>query len=436
MTRHVLPAPEGAERVVLAALASESTRRSDGLAPQDESRLDELRALAVSAGAEVVGQVFQRRAAPDPGTFLGKGKLENLKREVVAGRAELVVFDNDLTPAQGKKLEDALGVRVLDRSELILDIFADRARTREAKLQVELAQLQYLLPRLRRMWTHLSRIRGGIGLRGPGETQLEVDRRVIRDRISVLKEKLTDIERRRELQRKGRHDDWNVALVGYTNVGKSTIMNRLAGERLSAENRLFATLDATTRRIQLPESQELLLTDTVGFIRDLPHHLVASFRATLEEVVHADLLLHVVDVSDPQHARQMRVVDSVLEELGVGHKPVMHVFNKLDRIPAADRAAVRARVLADHPASVVASAIESRGLVALESALARFVREGTRRVVVTLPLAETRALARLYEIGEVLERRYTEDAIEVELRARPEVVERLRHEGVALRAAS
>jgi GTP-binding protein HflX len=436
MTRHVLPAPEGPERVVLAALASPATRRGDGLAPDDESRLDELRALAVSAGGEVVGAVFQRRGAPDPGTFLGKGKLEDLKREVEVGGAELVVFDNDLSPAQGKKLEDALGVRVLDRSELILDIFADRARTREAKLQVELAQLQYLLPRLRRMWTHLSRIRGGIGLRGPGETQLEVDRRVIRDRISNLKEKLADIERRRELQRKGRHDDWNVALVGYTNVGKSTIMNRLAREHLSAENRLFATLDATTRRIELPEGEVLLLTDTVGFIRDLPYHLVASFRATLEEVVHADLLLHVVDVADPQHPRQMRVVESVLEGLGVGQTPVFYVFNKLDKIPPADRAAVRARVLADHPNAVVASAVEPRGLVALEEALTRFAREGTRRVVVTLPLSETRALARLYEIGEVIERRYTEDAIEVELRARPEVVDRLRHEGVALRAAS
>ena len=434
MTRHVLPAPEGGERVVLAALTA--TER-DGRADLPEAgRLQELKALAASAGAEVVGEVLQRRNRPDPATFLGRGKVEELRMEVAATGAEIVVFDNDLSPAQGKKLEDALGVRVLDRSELILDIFAERARTREAKLQVELAQLQYLLPRLRRMWTHLSRIRGGIGLRGPGETQLEVDRRTIRDRIATLKEKLGDIEKRRELQRRGRTDAWSVALVGYTNVGKSTIMNRLAGEQLRAENRLFATLDATTRRVTLQGGEELLLTDTVGFIRDLPHHLIASFRATLEEVVHADLLLHVVDVADPRHPDQMRVVESVLRELGVVETPILHVFNKLDLVPASERAAVRARLLADDPDAVVASAVEARGLVALEEALAEFVRRTTRRVIVTLPLGASRALARLYEMGEVLSRRFTEAGIEVEMRARPEVVERLRHEGVSLRAAS
>lgn len=436
MTRHVLPPPGGPERVVLAAVAVEPSRDGAGLAPGDESRLDELRALAVSAGAEVVGQVFQRRQAPNPATLFGRGKVEELRAEVAATGAELVFFDNDLSPAQGKNLEDALGVRVLDRSELILDIFSERARTREAKLQVELAQLQYLLPRLRRMWTHLSRIRGGIGLRGPGETQLEVDRRVIRDRIATLRSKLAEVEKRRELQRQGRREAWNVALVGYTNVGKSTILNRLAHERLRTEDRLFATLDATTRRIVLPEGEELLLTDTVGFIRDLPHHLVASFRATLEEVVHADLLLHVVDVSDPDHLRQMRVVTSVLEELGVGDAPTLLVFNKFDRVPPAERAAVRARVRAEHPDAVVASAIDPRGLLALEQALAEFICRETRRVVVTLPLDEMRVLARLYELADVLERRYTETGIEIELRARPEVVERLLNEGVALRAAS
>ena len=435
MTRHVLPPPEGGDRVVLAALTI-TGRDGARLASPDASRLEELRALAVSAGAEVVGEVLQRRGKPDPATFLGRGKVEELRMEVAATGAEIVVFDNDLTPAQGKKLEDALGVRVLDRSELILDIFAERARTREAKLQVELAQLQYLLPRLRRMWIHLSRIRGGIGLRGPGETQLEVDRRTIRDRIATLKEKLGGIEKRRELQRRGRADAWNVALVGYTNVGKSTIMNRLSGEQLRVENRLFATLDATTRRVTLPEGKEMLLTDTVGFIRDLPHHLVASFRATLEEVVHADLLLHVVDVADSRHPEQMRVVEAVLQELGVGETPVLHVFNKLDLVPATERAAVRARILADDPEAVMASAVENRGLVALQEALAAFVRRTTRRFVVTLPLGESRALARLYEMGEVLASRYTETGIEVEMRARPEIVERLRHEGVSLRAAS
>ncbi|HUP20521.1 MAG TPA: GTPase HflX [Gemmatimonadota bacterium] len=427
--RHEPPRPTDPERVVLAAVAS--TR-----AGADDSPLDELRALALSAGAEVVGELVQRRDAIDKRYFIGRGKAEELRDEVAATDAGLVVFDNDLSPAQGKNLEDLVGVRVLDRSELILDIFAERARSREAKLQVELAQLQYLLPRLRRMWTHLSRIRGGIGLRGPGETQLEVDRRAIRDRIATLKEKLVGIEQRRSLQRKGRGEAWNVALVGYTNVGKSTIMNRLSGESLGAEDRLFATLDATTRRIELPTGEELVLTDTVGFIRDLPHHLIASFRATLEEVVHADLLLHVVDVSDPRREEQMEVVRKVLDELGTGDAPTLVVFNKLDRVPDAERAGLRARLLAEWPGSVVASAVERRGLVALEEALAAFVRAHEVEIHVSLPLEASKTLAWLFEVGEVLERRYTDESIEIDLRARPEVVERLRGEGVRVREAS
>ncbi len=286
------------------------------------------------------------------------------------------------------------------------------------------------------MWTHLSRIRGGIGLRGPGETQLEVDRRAIRDKIATLKEKLEGIEKRRELQRKGREDAWNVALVGYTNVGKSTIMNRLSGERLTAENRLFATLDATTRQIDLPSGDGVVLTDTVGFIRNLPHHLVASFRATLEEVVHADLLLHVVDVSDPQHEEQMRVVERVLEDLEIDEAPRLLVFNKFDRIPPSERAGSRARLLAEHPDAVVASAVEERGLVALEEALSGFVRSHEVEVHLSLPLASGKILSRLYEMGEVLTRTYTDESIEIDFRARPEVVERLQDEGVTVRAAS
>lgn len=435
MTRAV-PPPSAPERVVLVAVGGPATADADGVEWADETLLDELRALATSAGAVVVGELTQRRTSIDKTYFIGKGKAQELAHEVKAKDAEMVLFDNDLSPAQGRNIEEMVGVRVLDRSELILDIFAERARTREAKLQVELAQLQYLLPRLKRMWTHLSRIRGGIGLRGPGETQIEVDRRAIRDKIATLEEKLERIEKRRELQRKGRADAWNVALVGYTNVGKSTIMNRLSGERLTAENRLFATLDATTRQIDLPSGDGVVLTDTVGFIRNLPHHLVASFRATLEEVVHADLLLHVVDVSDPQHEEQMRVVDRVLEDLEIDEAPRLLVFNKFDRIAPGERAGVRARLLAEHPDAVVASAIEERGLVALEEALSAFVRSHEVEVHLSLPLASGKVLSRLYEMGDVLERTYTDESIEIEFRARREVVERLEDEGVTVRAAS
>ena len=430
---HRVQRPSAPERVVLAAVGGPATI-DDGIQWSDESLKEEVRALANSAGAIVVGEVFQRRTRIDKTFFIGRGKAEELRDEVRTRGADLVVFDNDLSPAQGKNLEDLVGVRVLDRTELILDIFADRARTTEAKLQVELAQLQYLLPRLKRMWTHLSRIRGGIGLRGPGETQLEVDRRAIRDRIARLREKLDGIEERRALQRKGRSDEWNVALVGYTNVGKSTIMNRLAGESVQVEDRLFATLDATTRRVDLPAGEAVVLTDTVGFIRNLPHHLVASFRATLEEVVHADLLLHVVDASDPQHEEQMRVVRGVLDQLGLAGTPVLHVFNKFDLVPPAERAGLRSRILSEHDDAVVASAVEERGLVSLVDALSEFVRSRQIDVRVRLPLHRTRALSRLYELGEVTSRNYTEQAIEVGLRARPEVVRRLESEGIEVEA--
>ncbi len=428
MTRHV-SSPERSERALLVAVGG-AVASSEGVDWSPAELLEELRALSISAGAEIVGEVVQSRDRIDPRLYIGRGKAQELEREVAAKDAQLVIFDNDLTPAQGKNLEEMVGVRVLDRSELILDIFARRARTREAKLQVELAQLQYLLPRLRRMWTHLSRIRGGIGLRGPGETQLEVDRRVIRDRIGTLKEKLADIESRRSLQRKGRGDLWNVALVGYTNVGKSTIMNRLAGERLRAEDRLFATLDATTRRIELPNGEAIVLTDTVGFIRDLPHDLVASFRATLEEVVQADLLLHVVDVSDPRRETRMNVVRGVLESLGVVGTPTLAVFNKLDRIPSAERAGVRARLLAEYETAVVASAIQSRGLVALEQALVHFVETHEVHVRAIVPSGDGRRLALVHRLAEVRERRYENGLVELDLRARPEVLARLEREGI------
>ncbi len=285
--------------------------------------LEELTRLVDTAGAEVVGRISQHIASPNPATLIGEGKVEEVASEVAASEASLVIFDEELSPVQGANLERELKVRVMDRAEVILDIFSTRARSHEAKLQVELAQLEYLLPRLTRMWTHLSRIRGGIGLRGPGETQLETDRRSIRQKIQGLKAKLKDVEKHRENLRAGRDPMLSVALVGYTNAGKSSILRGLSGQHeIVVEDRLFATLDTLTREVDLGEGQRARVTDTVGFIRKLPHHLVASFRATLEEVRGADVLLHVVDASHPDWEGQMRVVERVLAELDLARPPL------------------------------------------------------------------------------------------------------------------
>jgi len=291
-----------------------------------DEHLDELARLVDTAGASVVGRVTQQVQSPTPAFYIGEGKVEEVREAVQALGATLVIFDDELSPTQGANLERELQVRVMDRAEVILDIFSTRARSHEAKLQVELAQLEYLLPRLMRMWTHLSRIRGGIGLRGPGETQLETDRRMIRRKIQMLREKLRGVERHRATVRSGREPMLDVALVGYTNAGKSSILRALSGEHdIFVENRLFATLDTLTRVVDIGDGYRARVTDTVGFIRKLPHQLVASFRATLEEAREADLLLHVVDASDPEFEDQMQVVDEVLEELGLDEQPIVPV---------------------------------------------------------------------------------------------------------------
>ncbi len=296
-----------------------------------EEHLDELADLAASAGVEVVGRVEQYRKAPDARTLIGKGKVEELGRACEHLEAGLVIFDDDLSPGQVKNLEKLLKAQVIDRSALILDIFVSRARTREARTQVQLAQLNYLLPRLTRRWTHLSRQAGGIGLRGgEGEKQLEADRRMLRVRIKKLKKELAKIEKTREIQRRGRREARQVALAGYTNAGKSTLFNRLTRAKVKAEDRLFATLDSRLRSGSLGGADTAVFSDTVGFIRKLPHHLVASFRSTLEEVVHADLVLHVIDRSHPQWQEQMEVAEGVLDDLGVDRDRVLRVFNKRD----------------------------------------------------------------------------------------------------------
>jgi GTP-binding protein HflX len=330
-------------------------RRGTPDALHAEDHLEELARLADTAGAEVVGSMIQRIDAPHPRQYLGKGKLEELKAEMVAAEATLLVFDDELSPAQGKNLESELECRIMDRAELILDIFASRAKSKEARLQVELAQLEYLLPRLARMWVHLSRIRGGIGLRGPGETQIETDRRMIRRKISTIKRKLEDVSTHREVIRRGRRPVLTAALVGYTNAGKSSLLTALTGERTFVEDRLFATLDTLTREAALNGRGRVRLVDTVGFIRKLPHHLVASFRATLEEATHADVLLHVVDASHPDWEEHVQVVDEVLRSLEREAQQVTHVFNKMDLVP--DQAAFADLVRARYPEAVCVSAL-------------------------------------------------------------------------------
>jgi GTP-binding protein HflX len=351
-------------------------RRGSPDARLAEDHLDELERLADTAGAKVTGRTIQQVDQPTPRFYLGAGKVEEVADLVREHEASLVVFDEELSPAQGKNLEQAFEVRVMDRAELILDIFASRARSKEAKLQVELAQLEYLLPRLARMWVHLSRIRGGIGLRGPGETQLETDRRMIRRKIGKLKGQLRDVERHRQVIRSGRRPVPTAALVGYTNAGKSSLLRALTGSETFIEDRLFATLDTLTRETELPGRLRLRLVDTVGFIRKLPHHLVASFRATLEEARYADLLLHVVDASHPSWEEQVDVVDRVLADLEIPHVPLLHVLNKIDLVE--DPEALCARARRQFPPAVCASALEKE-LADLRRAIAEAVSAGVAK---------------------------------------------------------
>ncbi|MFN5134631.1 MAG: GTPase HflX [Chitinophagaceae bacterium] len=312
------------ERAVLVGLV-----HKDQTEPQVNEYLDELAFLAETAGAETIKRFTQKLQHPDSKTFVGKGKLEEIRQYVVSKNISLVIFDDELTGAQIMNIEKALGVYTIDRSDLILDIFASRAKTAQAKTQVELAQYQYLLPRLKGMWKHLERQGGGIGTRGPGETEIETDRRIVKDKISLLRKRLAEIDKQAFTQRKDRGEFIRVALVGYTNVGKSTLMNLLSKREVFAENKLFATLDTTTSKVVF-ESTPFLLSDTVGFIRKLPHHLVESFKSTLDEVRESDVLLHVVDISHPQYEEQMQVVLKTLQEMKCADKPVVTVFNKMD----------------------------------------------------------------------------------------------------------
>jgi GTP-binding protein HflX len=394
-----------------------------------EEHLAELGRLVDTAGAEIVGRLTQQVAVANPGTLIGEGKVEELRALVTGTRASLVVFDEELTPAQGQSLEETLHTRVMDRTEVILDIFATRARTYEAKLQVELAQLQYLLPRLTRMWTHLSRTRGGIGLRGPGETQLETDRRMIRQKIAQLREKLEDVARHRETIRSGRATMLSAALVGYTNAGKSSILRALSGEHdIVVEDRLFATLDTLTREVDLGENLRVRLSDTVGFIRKLPHHLVASFRATLEEVREADLLLHVVDASHPEWEEHLTTVVGVLAEMELAERPTVIVFNKLDALADPTQFAMETRIR--YPTAIFTSTMRTDGLAPLKAEL-RGLAEAIRPVVaVRLDPSDGKRLGLLHRVGDVLGQALEADRLVVRVRLEPWRTEQLRREGI------
>jgi GTPase len=382
-----------------------------------DEHLDELEQLVDTAGAVVVGKVVQQIDRPNPATYLGKGKIEELGQRISDSHATLIIFDDELTPAQGKNIEDATGQRVMDRAELILDIFATRARSSEARMQVELAQLQYMLPRLTRMWSHLEKFRGGIGVRGPGETQLETDRRLIHNRIRILRQRLADVQKSREVQRTSRKSEFRVSLVGYTNAGKSSVLRGLSGSNaVFVEDRLFATLDPLTREVQLAENCSILLTDTVGFIRKLPHHLVASFRATLEEVREADLLLHVIDASHPRWEEQLTVVDNVLGELGVADKPVLHVCNKIDRLSQDELLPLESRITNLIPDSVFVSSVIPDGLEPLRRSLLAAVRSRKPLTVVRLPVTAGKLLAEIHREAEVVDQ--TAEGEEMVLHAR------------------
>ncbi|MCC7143868.1 MAG: GTPase HflX [Candidatus Eisenbacteria bacterium] len=399
-----------------------------GFAPQsdEDDTLNELELLADTAGLQTVGRLHQRRSSVHPGNFLSKGKLDEAKELLEAGEADLLLSDEDLSPAQVRNLEKFLKVRVIDRSELILDIFAQRARTREAQLQVELAQLHYLLPRLTGMWGHLSRTGGGIGTRGPGETQLEVDRRRVREKIALLEERLKKVVTERETQSRGRVQAFRVSFVGYTNAGKSTLFNRLTGADVLAEDKLFATLDTTTRRVHLGGELEVLLSDTVGFIRKLPHHLVASFRATLREVEEADLVVHVVDAAHVGFAGQIRAVEEVLESLLKEPVPRLLVLNKSDLFEDETR---RMELQLRFPEGIQISAFSKDDLLRLKARLLEAIRELRTLARVECPIERLPEMRKLTPRAERRSEQHLDGRVWTELFCDRTELQRLRRAG-------
>ena len=407
------------ERALLIGLEKQGVSKWD---LQDS--LEELAELANSAGAEVVDTVTQKLRKPTAPYYIGKGKAEAIKHSFQDREVTSVIFDDELSPAQGRNLENLLARKVLDRTQLILDIFAQRARSREGRLQIELAQLQYLLPRLTRMWDHLSRQTGGIGTRGPGETQLEVDRRRVQGRIARLERELEAVRKTRAVQRQGRkRHQWPVAaVVGYTNAGKSTLLNLLTGAAVVAENRLFATLDPTTRSFVLPNKQRVLLTDTVGFLRKLPHTLIESFKATLEEVSEADLLIHIVDLSHPRVDDQMEAVEGVIKELDAFGKQTLIVFNKIDKLQNRELAETYVKRF---PGSVAISARTGEGVNQLVQALQDTLSAWRLRSRFRIPASESALIAEIHRVGHVLELHYEGEGALIVAHVPPDLAQKL-----------
>lgn len=381
--------------------------RNDSLWTVDDS-FEELKQLADTAGATVIKKFIQKRPKPDPAFFIGRGKVQELALYAQQENIDLCIFDDELSPAQQRNIESVMGIRILDRTALILDIFAQRARTNEGKLQVELAQLQYTLPRIMGKGLMLSRLGGGIGTRGPGETKLEVDRRRIRDRIAFIKEQIEKVKAVRSLHRSKRKKNnvFEVSLVGYTNAGKSTLLNTLTNSDIYAKDQLFATLDPTTRQLTLPNKQEIIITDTVGFIQRLPHQLIAAFRSTLEVVTEADLLVHVIDVSHELYKEQAAAVHEVLKEIGAETKPVITVYNKIDKLPPDSKLTDRLALEED---TVCISAAKKLNLETLQQMIESHLKSKAVEVTLCIPYAETAKAAQLHETANVLEQEYTEN---------------------------